>query len=132
MVSGTQFCIENRWKNLRNRWCNFRCQNDMQMFQNCFKMQRGTPTNCKTLKRSLCWEQALTARTRLKKWNFASKFWDTPSLLYRRRCVLPNTYFSALFKIYTLCILLNRSALRNSAKTRPNYWVKRTGRKTAF
>ena len=37
-VEGYHFCIENLRKNVRNRWCSFRCQNDMQMFQNCFKI----------------------------------------------------------------------------------------------
>ena len=31
-------CIESLRKNVRNRWCSFRRQNDMQMLQNCFKI----------------------------------------------------------------------------------------------
>ena len=45
-VEGYHFCIENLRKNVRNRWCSFRCQNDMQMFQICFKIDAKSIPKC--------------------------------------------------------------------------------------
>jgi len=45
-VEGYHFCIENLRKNVRNRWCSFRRQNDMQMFQKCFKIYAKSIPKC--------------------------------------------------------------------------------------